>query len=96
MGSYHLSRRADSDLLDTFIFGTEQFGTSQARIYQHELANSFQLLADNPGLGRKAEIVGKGVRRHESGRHVILYEESFDGVLILALVHQSSIRRLKL
>ena len=39
---------------------------------------------------------GNGHRRHEHKSHVILYEPTDDGVLILAVVHGRSVRRLKL
>ncbi|MCE7030379.1 type II toxin-antitoxin system RelE/ParE family toxin [Jiella avicenniae] len=56
----------------------------------------FALLARNPRLGRPAEAIAPGVRRHEYRSHVILYEEMPDGVLILAVVHGRSVRRLSL
>jgi toxin ParE1/3/4 len=56
----------------------------------------YQLLADNPRMGREAEAIAPGIRRHEHGSHVILYEISSDGVVILALVHASSVKRLTL
>ena len=96
MGSYRLSKRADTDLIEVFVFGIEQFGLSQAETYQNQLAHCFERLADNPRLGRKADTIGEGVRRHESGSHVVLYEEEQGGVLILALVHKSSVLRLKI
>jgi toxin ParE1/3/4 len=61
-----------------------------------ELERTFQLLAGNPRMGREAEVMAPGVRRHEHGSHVILYEISSDGVLILALVHAGSVKQLTL
>jgi toxin ParE1/3/4 len=96
MSEYALTKRAEADLFDTFLFGHERFGARQAEIYAAELEHIFQLLADNPRIGREAETIAPGVRRHEHGSHVILYEISPDGVLILALVHTSSVKRLTL
>lgn len=96
MSDYALTKRAEADLFDVFLFGFEQFGARPAEIYAAELEHTFQLLADNPRMGREAESIAPGVRRHEHGSHVILYEISADGVLILALVHASSIKRLTL
>ena len=73
-----------------------QFGERQAEAYAAELEYVFQLLADNPHMGREAEVIGHGVRRHEHAVHVILYEIVPGGVLILAVVHASSIKRLAL
>lgn len=47
-------------------------------------------------MGRKADVIRPGVHRHEHASHVILYEVSDGGVLILAIVHARSIRRLTL
>ena len=41
-------------------------------------------------------MIRPGVRRHEHASHVILYESVGTGVLILALVHRRSVRRLTL
>jgi hypothetical protein len=55
----------------------------------------FQLLADMPRLGRKADQLSPGARRREHARHVIFYEEEPDGVLIIGIVHERSIRTLR-
>jgi toxin ParE1/3/4 len=92
---YRLSQRADSDLLQIFIYGLEQFGLGQAEKYQSEFQDVFSLLAENPLLGRAADQIGKGVRRHERGSHIILYDVKTYGVFILALVHKHSVRGLR-
>jgi len=96
MSSYGLTERAKSDLFDIFLYGYEQFGAKQAEAYADSLDHVFQLLAANPRMGRKADLIAPGVHRHEHGSHVILYEPSPTGVLILALVHGRSVRKLAL
>ena len=96
MSDYGLTKRAEADLFDIFLYGYEQFGSKQAEVYAAGLEHVFQLLADNPRLGREAETIARGVRRHEHGSHIILYEEAPGGVLILAIVHSSSVKRLAL
>jgi toxin ParE1/3/4 len=96
MSEYALTKRADADLYDIFLFGYQQFGERQAEAYAAELERAFQLLANNPRMGRRAESIARGVRRHEHRSHVILYEIAPGGVLILAVVHVSSIKRLSL
>ncbi|AVH41602.1 type II toxin-antitoxin system RelE/ParE family toxin [Agrobacterium tumefaciens] len=96
MSSYRLTKQAESEILDIFIYGVEQFGLRQAHFYKNELEGCFQLLGDNPRMGRLAPAIGEGVRRHEHGSHVIFYEIDGSGVLILTVVHGRSIRRLKL
>lgn len=94
MSDYRLSKLAESDLLDIFCFGYQQFGGQQAEAYAAALEQTFLLLANNPEIGRRAETIAPGLRRHEHGSHVILYEETAAGVLVLAIVHNRSVQRL--
>jgi toxin ParE1/3/4 len=48
MSEYILTKRAETDLYDVFLFGYQQFGVKQAEAYAAGLADTFQLLADNP------------------------------------------------
>lgn len=81
-------------MLDIFVFGLEAFGRLQAQKYADELRHCFGLLADNPRMGRIAAALGPEVRRHEHQSHVILYEVTEFGVLILGIVHKRNARRL--
>ena len=95
MSFYRLTKRADADLFDIFVYTIENFGSGQARRYSESMSRCFQLLAENPAMGRKADAIGRRIRRHEHGSHVILYEEDAEGVLILAIVHSRSMRDLR-
>lgn len=96
MNSYRLTERAEAEVLDILIYGMEQFGALQARRYKDDMAHCFQLLAETPFMGRPAHNVGEGVHRHEFKSHVILYEPAEDGIVVLAVIHGRSVRRLKL
>ncbi len=96
MTDYTLTARAEADLFQIAVYGYRQFGVRQAEAYAADLEHTFQLLADNPGMGRKADAIQPGVHRHEHASHVILYEPADDGVLILAIVDGRSVRRLAL
>ncbi|SFK44773.1 type II toxin-antitoxin system RelE/ParE family toxin [Methylocapsa palsarum] len=94
MSEYRLTQDADDDLLKLFLYGFETFGLAQAEAYRQDMTRCFQLLADNPRLGRKADEFAPGARRHEHANHVIFYDEQRDGVLIIGIVHERSLRRL--
>lgn len=96
MAEFALTKRAEVDLYDLALFGLERFGERQVEAYLAELDHVFRLLANQPRMGRKAETIAPGVRRHEHRSHVILYEEATQGVRILAVVHAKSLRRLSL
>ena len=46
------------------------------------------MLADNPALGRTCDDVRPGLRRMESGRHVVFYREDAGGILVSRILHQ--------
>lgn len=47
-------------------------------------------------MGRPASTVGEGVHRHEFRSHIVLYEPVENGIVVLAVIHGRSVRRLKL
>ena len=94
MNEYRLTRAADADLLELFIYGFETFGLVQAEDYRNDMTRCFELLAANPKLGREADELAPGARRHEHARHVIFYDEQPYGVLVTAVLHERRIHRL--
>jgi toxin ParE1/3/4 len=87
MGTVELSNRAAADLLDIYLHGIRQFGPNQADIYLDGLDRCFLLIADNPKMGRRADDVGEGLRRHEHQSHVIFYEPTATGIFVVAVLH---------
>jgi toxin ParE1/3/4 len=69
---------------------------SQAVEYQLSFERCFELLASNPRMGRRSPTIRPDLRRHEHGSPGILYQEDEEGVLIVAVVHGSNLRGLKL
>lgn len=93
MTDWKLSRRADRDLVELYLYGAETFGRATALAYLDDLYSCFGRLAQNPRLGRPADATGAGLRRLEHRRHVVFYEIEREDVLIVAIVHERSIRR---
>ncbi|QPJ61805.1 MAG: type II toxin-antitoxin system RelE/ParE family toxin [Candidatus Nitronauta litoralis] len=58
--NYRLTHQAESDIKAIYQYTVEYFGEGQAREYLEGLEYSFELLTDNPGLGRVWD--GKGRR----------------------------------
>jgi toxin ParE1/3/4 len=96
LSGYVLTERAERDLLAIFLNSIELFGAPQAKRYRDSVKNCFELIAENPDMGRPAAKIGQGVRRHEHQSHIVLYDKVPEGVRILALVPSRSIRLLKL
>ncbi|MFZ1805265.1 MAG: type II toxin-antitoxin system RelE/ParE family toxin [Nitrospira sp.] len=60
----------------------------QARVYLLGLHGRFQMLAEQPTQGRKADELAPGLRRVEYQSHVVFYIPKDHGVLIVRVLHQ--------
>ena len=84
--SYRLTPKAQDDLENIYRYSYENFGERQADSYYDGLLECFDLLSENPRLGREYDAIEQGLRRHEHERHVIYYEIEDRGVLILRIL----------
>jgi toxin ParE1/3/4 len=89
MAASRLSRRAETDLLDIAGYTLKTWGEVQAARYLDALESSFELLAENPGLGRPCEHIRSGLHRMEAGRHVVFYRRESGGIFVIRVLHQS-------
>lgn len=96
MSEIWISDQGEADLFDIYRYGIETFGIRQANLYRDRIDDSFRKLADFPHMGRSADSIRKGLRRHEHGSHVIFYREKGEGIVIVAVVHARSLRGLDL
>lgn len=87
MGVYRLSRKAASDIEDIYTYTIEQHGLAAARKYLNGLHSCFELLAEYPMLGRRADRLAPGVRRHEYQAHVVFYVHQEASVHIARVLH---------
>lgn len=63
-----LTQLAKSDLKEIYRYTVENFGESQAREYLEGLDHSFDLLTDNPKMGR---LVEENIRRYIFKSHLV-------------------------
>ena len=68
--TYQLSRLAQSNIKAIYRYTVKYFGEGQAKEYLDGLNYSFELLTDNPKLGRLWD--GKG-RRYVYKNHLVYY-----------------------
>jgi toxin ParE1/3/4 len=93
---FTVSERATQDLINITIEGYQRFGVMQSDKYQAELDEKFAMLSEFRKMGRRADSIRNGLRRHEHGSHVIFYVEESEGIVIVAVVHARSLRGLDL
>ena len=88
MAPLRFSRRAEADLLEIGVHTLRTWGEDQAIRYLGDLEAFCRMLANNPQLGRRCEDIYHGLRRMESGQHVVFYHEDARGILISRILHQ--------
>ena len=82
--TYRLSRQARSDIKAITRYTVEYFGEGQAQEYLDGLFYSFDLLMDNPKMGRAFEGT---MRRYVFKSHLVYYEITQTKIHILRVLH---------
>lgn len=80
--TYRLTRHTKSDIKAIYRYTVEYFGEGQAQEYLDGLYYSFDLLTDNPNLGRSFE---GNMRRYVFKSHLVYYEIKKDVIHILRI-----------
>jgi toxin ParE1/3/4 len=82
---YELSRAADRDLDDIYVYTFRQFGALQADSYFESLEECLGKLAENPLLGVDASNVRTGYRRFVHQRHTLYYKKVRAGARVVRI-----------
>jgi toxin ParE1/3/4 len=82
------SRRAEDDLLSIGNYTLRGWGGKQVSRYLGDLEACCSMLSENPAIGRRCDDIRPGLRRMESGRHVVSYREDAGGILVSRILHQ--------
>lgn len=82
--AYRLTRRARANIQEIIRYTDQHFGPAQTQEYLEGLYYSFDLLADNPKLGRDW---AEGRRRYVYRMHFVYYRLTEDGPLITEIRH---------
>jgi len=82
MRGYRLSRKAEADLQQIYLYSFENFGERQADAYTLGLSSCFNLLTEQPRLGRMQPGKTDDRRAFFHGTHIIAYRRTGAGILI--------------
>ena len=88
MAQVRISGEAETDIDRIADYTTSTWGWRQTNQYLAKLEDGFDLLAQNPSIGRSCDSIRAGLRRFEIGRHVVFYLPESDGVLVVRVLHQ--------
>ena len=80
--TYRLTRQAKSDIKTIYRYTVEYFGEGQAQEYLEGLEYSFDLLTDNPNMGR---VFDEKNRRYVYKSHLVYYEIKEEELVIIRI-----------
>ena len=89
MANYALSKKADDDLDDIYVYSVQNFGEAQADTFFLSLCACLQTLADNPRMGRAASWLNPGLLWHQHERHLIFYMTEDADIFIVRVLHEA-------
>ena len=84
-----LSRRAEADLEDIWIYSFDSWGEAQAYRYLDEFADGLRRCATKPERGKDRSDVRCDCRSLPVRKHVIFYTFTDDEVLIQRILHSN-------
>ena len=80
------TQQADLDIIDSYLYGFKNFGQSQAELYEQEIRNILDLIAENPRMGAERQEFDPPVRIHHHGSHNIIYVIEDDCITVLRIL----------
>jgi len=86
---YKLTPSAKEDIKEIWFHSVNCWGNKQAEEYIYQLENKFEILAENPELGRRRLDVHQTYRSLHVGSHVIFYLINEGFVEIIGIPHAS-------
>lgn len=84
-----VSKRAQADLIEIWLYSCKTWGEAQADRYLDELGVALRECGADPECGRRRDEVRPGYWSRLVRRHVAFYTETFDAVLIQRVLHGS-------
>jgi toxin ParE1/3/4 len=80
--------RAQDDIVEIWSYIADD-SEAQADAFVDRLDAKFQLLAQQPGLGRVREELSPGLRSFPVGRYVVFYEPISNGIAVVRVLHSA-------
>ena len=92
MPSYRLSGAARKDLKEIATYTFREWGEAQMRKYVQGLHSCFEHLTSHPAaMGRPSDSLSPGLKRFETGKHVIFYLQESDQIAVIRILHQQTL-----
>lgn len=88
MAHVRISVEAEEDIDRIAAYTRDTWGWRQTDQYLAKLEDGFNLLAQNPSIGRSSDSIHPGLRRFEIGLHVVFHLSEPGGILVVRVLHE--------
>ncbi|HET6522857.1 MAG TPA: type II toxin-antitoxin system RelE/ParE family toxin [Geminicoccaceae bacterium] len=88
MKHFKISKKAGADIDGILDYIYAQFGTAQAESYYGSLRKCFQMLAENPAIGRFRTAIHPPLHSHHHRKHINFHDIFEDHILIVRVLHE--------
>lgn len=88
---YKLSKLAQNHLLKIKSYTVANHSESQWNVYKNDLLTAFQMLADNPEIGRSCEELYQGGFYFPIGKHTAYFTKENGFILFVAVLGQAQL-----
>ena len=88
---YKLSKLAQTHLRKIKSYTIDNFSERQWHSYKETLISGFQMLAENPGLGRSCDEIYHNGFYFPIGKHTAYFIKEDDFILVVAVLGQSQL-----
>lgn len=86
---YKLSKLAQTHLQKIKSYTVKNFSETQWQNYKHTLLTGFQMLADNPNVGRRCDEIYPSGFYFPVGKHTTYFTKEDGFILVVAVLAQS-------
>ena len=85
--NYFLTKAAEADLIDIFVYTLEEWGEDQVYTYKRQLESRFEAILLFPDIGRKHPKLPADIYYLVEGKHYIFYKKVKNEIEVLRLLH---------
>lgn len=90
MAKFHLSKKALDDLSEIWNYTFETWSEKQADKYYKEIIQTFEILSQNPFIGKSYRVIFDGFLGFPCGKHIVFYQVvNSKEILIIRVLHES-------
>lgn len=86
MGIVHRTAQSEEDLIEIWLYIAQDNPAAADRVLD-DIEQCFNMLVDNPQMGRYRPDIAPELRYFISGKYLILYRTLNDGVQIVRVIH---------